>query len=128
LPSLVELKRKLWGINPGEKVLVVVGPHHREPKVMKRFLVKFYDLAQDLNVFGSEGECYRQIANKLVLKTVGWGECLAITKFIPALLSMGISAFDIKYMLCETPANRFNPESYKDYHIIFLGSIKSNLI
>lgn len=128
LPSLVELARQIWGINPGDKVLIVMGPNPREAEMLlKKIAVGFLELLRSIKTEG-DFESYRKIVNKTALKNVGWGECLALTRLIPTLQCLDVSTIDIDYKLCETPANNFNPNEYKEHHLVFLGSVKSNQI
>ena len=93
--------RQLLGFQPGDKVLVVVGPSP-EP---------------------------RDIARRAYwLVNAGWGEALALTRLPFLLTTIGILPKDIETMIVEAEDVKFDPERYAGHHIVFLGSTVSNII
>ena len=90
---------ELLGFRARDHVLLVVGPNPLRPDTARYFLIN-----------------------------AGWGELLALTRLHRLTTSLGIDPCHVDTAICDVRAQEFDPSRYAGHHIIFLGSVKSNLI
>ena len=118
-PSMrtVQKARELLGLNPGDKVLLVFGGNRPGPfSSLKKVLEESVNAEQRASV-----------VRTIALKTAGWGEMMTSSYFERALHTIGIRHRDVTWKLGES-SRHFAPVQFKDHHVIFFGSPKSNTI
>ncbi len=95
---------ELLGFQAGDKVLVVLGPNPLPPLELRSQLSGFW------------------------LADAGWGEALALTRLPYLLGAVDIRPTDVETIICQAQSGRFDPRLYGDRHVVFLGSVISNVI
>jgi hypothetical protein len=112
----IELASEVLGFKPREKVAIIIGANREGPASIVRKYVGEKICSEEA----------KKAVNEITLKSVGWGEMMLLPRLISSLHSLGIYSQDIQYRMCETTAQIFDPNEFKDSHIIFLGSTRSN--
>jgi hypothetical protein len=99
-----ENSRRLLGIEPGDKIVVFIGPNVANNQIQQSVDPSYW------------------------LINVGWGEVIAMSRLPFLAISMGIDPSNFEVSTSEVRSSTFDPEKFSKHHIFFLGSIMSNSI